>query len=61
MRRLRADDLLRLHVPFKKVMPFVVMADHHPGTSLDALNLKARLTPSVMAQPIQADLFDEMA
>ena len=61
VRRLRADDLLRLHVPFKKVMPFVVMADHHPGTSLDALNLKARLTPSVMAQPIQADLFDEMA
>ena len=64
VRRLRADDLLRLHVPFKKVMPFVVMADHHPGTSLDALNLKARLTPFVMAQPanpVQADLFDEMA
>ena len=64
VRRLRADDLLRLHVPFKKVMPFVVMADHHPGTSLDALNLKARLTPFVMAQPanpVQAKLFDEMA
>ena len=64
VRRLRADDLLRLHVPFKKVMPFVVMADHHPGTSLDALNLKARLTPSALAQPanpVQADLFDEMA
>ena len=61
VRRVRADDLLRLHVPLKKVMPFVLLADHQPGAALDALNLKARLTPSLVAQPAQADLFDEMA
>ena len=61
VRQLRADDLQRLHVPLKKVMPFVLLADHQPGAALDALNLRARLTPSVAAQPAQADLFDEMA
>jgi putative DNA modification/repair radical SAM protein len=34
VRRVRADDLLRLHVPLKKVMPFVLLADHHPGAKL---------------------------
>ena len=61
VRQLRADDLQRLHVPLKKVMPFVLLADHQPGAALDALNLRAHLTPSVAAQPAQADLFDEMA
>ncbi len=61
VRRLRADDLLRLHVPLKKVMPFVLLADHHPGASLDAVDLKTRLTPKLLARPAQADLFDEMA
>ena len=56
VRKLRADDLLRLHVPFKKVMPFVVLADHQPGATLDALNLAALLAPA----PIQADLFDSV-
>ena len=55
VRQLRADDLLRLHVPLKKVMPFVVLADHHPGAALDAVALAARLTP----KPVQAGLFDE--
>ncbi|HYW55529.1 MAG TPA: putative DNA modification/repair radical SAM protein [Polaromonas sp.] len=55
VRKLRADDMLRLHVPLKKVMPFVLLADHQPGTSLDALNLASRLTPA----PQQAGLFDE--
>ncbi len=55
VRRLRADDLLRLHVPLKKVLPFVLLADHQPGASLDALDLQARLTP----RAVQADLFDD--
>lgn len=30
VRRLRADDLKRLHVPVRKVLPFVEVADHTP-------------------------------
>ncbi len=62
VRKLRADDLLRLHVPLKKVMPFVVLADHQPGASLDAVNLAARLSSSRVLQtsPVQAGLFDEV-
>ena len=59
VRKLRADDLLRLHVPLKKVMPFVVLADHQPGASLDAVNLAARLSSGHAASPAQAGLFDE--
>ena len=54
VRQVRADDLLRLHVPLKKVLPFVMLADHHPGAALDAMGLAARLTPA----PVQAELFD---
>jgi putative DNA modification/repair radical SAM protein len=59
VRKLRADDLLRLHVPLKKVMPFVVLADHQPGASLDAVNLAARLSSGHATGPVQAGLFDE--
>jgi putative DNA modification/repair radical SAM protein len=31
VRRVRADDLQRLHVPTRKVLPFVVVADHRPS------------------------------
>ncbi len=55
VRRVRADDLLRLHVPLKKVMPFVLLADHHPGAALDAQNLRASLAP------VQGDLFAQAA
>ncbi|MDB5966934.1 MAG: putative modification/repair radical protein [Polaromonas sp.] len=55
VRDVRADDLLRLHVPLKKVLPFVLLPDHHPGASLDAQGLAARLRPP----PVQAGLFDE--
>lgn len=55
VRRLRADDLLRLHVPLKKVLPFVLLADHQPGASLDAAGLAARLAP----RAVQCDLFDD--
>jgi putative DNA modification/repair radical SAM protein len=60
VRALRADDLLRLHVPLKKVMPFVIVADHRPGAVLDAVNLAARLSTKT-ATPMQAGLFDEPA
>lgn len=59
VRKLRADDLLRLHVPLKKVMPFVVLADHQPGASLDAENLARRLSSRHATGPVQAGLFDE--
>ena len=55
VREVRADDLLRLHVPLKKVMPFVLLADHHPGATLDASALASRLG----AGPVQAGLFDD--
>ena len=55
VRQLRADDLARLHVPLRKVLPFVLLADHQPGAMLDAANLAARLAPP----PVQAGLFDE--
>ena len=55
VRDVRLDDLLRLHVPLKKVMPFVLLPDHHPGATLDAANLVAQLKNA----PLQAGLFDE--
>ncbi|RZJ19531.1 MAG: putative DNA modification/repair radical SAM protein [Haliea sp.] len=55
VRDVRADDLLRLHVPLKKVMPFVLLAGHHPGAALDAVGLAAQLRSA----PQQAGLFDE--
>lgn len=54
VRRLRSDDLKRLRVPLRKVMPFVVLADHRPGRVLEAEDLKARLAPP----PVQRSLFD---
>jgi putative DNA modification/repair radical SAM protein len=53
VRRLRSDDLSRLHVPLKKVMSFVEVADYRPGRALDAADLAARLKPA----PVQASLF----
>ena len=55
VRLLRSDDLKRLRVPLRKVLPFVVLADHHPGPELDATSLAARLRPA----PVQAGLFDD--
>ena len=52
--RLRVADLATLRAPLKKVLPFVALADHHPGRSLDdPAALRARL-----ARPLrQPDLF----
>jgi len=57
VRRLRTADLVALHVPLKNVLPFVIMADHQPGATLDAANLITRLRPAAT----QAGLFDEPA
>ncbi len=55
VRRIRAADLERLHVPLRKVLPFVVVADHQPGRSLDATDLAGRVAPVAM----QASLFGD--
>ena len=52
-RRLRMDDLARLHLPMGKVAPFIVAVDHRPGAALDAARLAQRLTP----KPVQGELF----
>ena len=54
VRRIRAADLDRLHVPLAKVLPFVIVADHQPGHALDAERLTQRLAPP---RPRQASLF----
>jgi putative DNA modification/repair radical SAM protein len=57
VRQLRAGDLPRLRVPLKKVLPFVLLADHHPGATLDSARLAASLSPPAA----QRGLFDEPA
>jgi putative DNA modification/repair radical SAM protein len=42
VRRLRSEDLKRLHVPVQKVLPFVVVGDHRPARSPDL----QRIAPS---------------
>ncbi|MFY3382719.1 putative DNA modification/repair radical SAM protein [Paracidovorax sp. MALMAid1276] len=53
VRRLRHADLARLHVPLKKVLPFVEAADYRPGRALEATDLAAQLAPP----PVQRSLF----
>ncbi len=52
VRRLRADDLKRLHVPLAKVLPFVVLADHRPARAVDPRQFAA-----AAKAPVQAALF----
>jgi predicted DNA-binding helix-hairpin-helix protein len=54
VRRLRSDDLQRLHVPVNKVLPFVVLVDHRPARVLDVQGLVAQATQAV---PRQVPLF----
>jgi putative DNA modification/repair radical SAM protein len=60
-RVLRLDDLARLRVPLKKVLPFVALPGGAGGSGggrgLDRADLAARLRPA----PRQASLFDEPA
>ena len=55
---IRHDDLARLRVSLKKVLPFVVLADYHPGRSLDDYNLKQRLQQLIAPQ--QLGLFEPL-
>ncbi len=50
---IRLADLIRLHVPVKKVLPFIEAADHRPGRELDGDELLGRFLPP----PEQMDLF----
>ncbi len=52
--KLRLDDLLRLHLPMKKVLPFVITEDENPHTrALEKDDLGAML----IVRPKQLDLF----
>jgi putative DNA modification/repair radical SAM protein len=42
-RRLRMDDLARLRLSVARLSPFIVAADHHPGASLDSVQLAPKL------------------
>lgn len=57
VRRLRSEDLRRLRVSLKKVLPFVTTADHTPRRQLDDPALAQRLAPA----PTQRSLFDGQA
>ena len=57
VRRIRGDDLGRLRVPLKTVLPFVKLPGQRAGAKLDAADLVARLRPPAT----QAGLFDEPA
>ena len=59
VRRLRAADLDRLHVPLAKVLPFVELADHRPGNALTAADLRERLAPRPASANAQASLFGD--
>ncbi|WP_427914177.1 putative DNA modification/repair radical SAM protein [Ramlibacter sp. MMS24-I3-19] len=50
-RRVRSDDLKRLHVPLRKVLPFVEVADHTPRGQAAAALSRSR------AAPVQGALF----
>ncbi|MFE8646501.1 putative DNA modification/repair radical SAM protein [Sphingomonas sp. NCPPB 2930] len=52
VRRLRAADLGRLHVPLKKVLPFVLTDDHKPTRAMESA-VPAAAPPA----PVQASLF----
>jgi len=52
--KLRLDDLARLHLPVKKVLPFVIVADHNAAALvIDSDKLAARFKPPTA----QLDLF----
>jgi putative DNA modification/repair radical SAM protein len=53
-RQVRAVDLGRLRVPSHKVLPFVITADHRPGTTVDANHALAR---GAQPRAAQASLF----
>jgi putative DNA modification/repair radical SAM protein len=59
VRRLRAADLERMHLPLAKVLPFVELIDHRPGKVLDAHDMQRRLLQAAKAPALQGSLFDD--
>ena len=57
VRQVRLDDLQRMHIPLKKVMPFVLLPNHQPGKTLDAASLPAQLMQLARPAPLQHALF----
>ena len=58
VRRLRAVDLERLHVPVAKVLPFVELADHRPGRTDDRADLGSRMVAEARrSAAVQGSLF----
>lgn len=53
--RLRVADVTRLKAPMSKLLPFVLLADHHPRRALDD---PAALRAQLAAPPRQGSLFD---
>jgi putative DNA modification/repair radical SAM protein len=56
VRAIRHDDLARLRVSLKKILPFVVLPDYHPGHRLDHHNLKHQMQQ--VMPPQQFGLFE---
>ncbi|MBE7368550.1 putative DNA modification/repair radical SAM protein [Ramlibacter pallidus] len=50
VRRVRSEDLKRLHVPVQKVLPFVLLADHRPSRAPDVAEAVARAIPLPVQQ-----------
>jgi len=46
VRKLHVDDLARLRVPLKHVLPFVTVPGHKGGGLLDSMGLESRLKPA---------------
>jgi putative DNA modification/repair radical SAM protein len=44
-RRLHADDLARLRVPLRQVMPFIIVPGHNGSALLDSMGLERALKP----------------
>lgn len=61
VRRLRADDLQRLRVPVRKVLPFVLTADHRPHAVPGSRAWATRVAATAAAPPVQPSLFDAPA
>jgi len=53
IRALRSEDLMRLRVSLKKVLPFLVLPDHRPTRLIDRSDLERLVRP----EPAQLNLF----
>ena len=57
-RRIRSADLARLRIALARVLPFVVLADHHPvAGDLDAARLRSQLLRAAAINAPQLSLF----